>query len=105
MSQGDPKPRAMSLAWLPQSAAEEWQSELDALCGLRLMLAGLALRHALDADNGAVINPGLNADIAAAQALLQQAIARCAENAGALRDLARVVKDETPIKPDEETLH
>lgn len=93
------------LTWLPKLSAEQWQRELDTLCALRLMLAGIGLRHAMDRDTGK-INEGLGADIAASQAALQQAIDTVSEIVGALRDLAKVVDDAQSLTgPKAEVLH
>ncbi len=101
MSEGS---RTPDLRWMPETCADEWQRELDSLCALRLMFAGIALRHALRADSMPV-NGDLATDIGAAQTVLQVLIDRAAETAGALRDLARVVKAESPPASAKELIH
>jgi hypothetical protein len=91
---------------LPASIAD-WQRMLDSLCALRLGLAGLALRHAADPDSGRV-NEGLNADIAALQAQLQEGIDRVAETVHWLRELERTIKPQAanaPAGEGKKTLH
>jgi hypothetical protein len=102
MSDPDRKP-GVDLSWMPATSAEEWQRELDALCAVRLMLAGLGLRHAIDREAG-VHNVGLDADIAAIQATLQQEIDRAVETVAALRDLVKAMEGR-PHAPAPETLH
>jgi len=93
-----------NLTWLLPDSITEWQRELDTLCALRLMLAGLALRHAADPDTGRV-NLGLNSDIATAQAVLQDSIDRVSETLAALRELARAIEGKPPLASGKETLH
>lgn len=100
--------RQPDLTWMPKTCAEEFQELLDSLCALRLQLAGLALRHTIDAGGQSTVNAGLQADIVAIQASLQKQIDRARETFDAMRDLARVVKDErpgAPAAPEKETLH
>lgn len=94
------------LAWLPQLVAAELEREHAFLAGLRLSLAGLALRHVSDPDTGRVLT-GLNNDIALLQAQVQQEIELVREGSASLRDLAKLVQEERAAAAPaaKETLH
>jgi hypothetical protein len=94
----DEERKPIDLSWLPASNAEEWLRELQDLRGLRMMLAGLALRHAKDASGAAVNNGPLAIDIASLQARVQQMIDQAYANETAIRDLAKAsgTEDHSP---------
>jgi len=97
--------RQVDLSWMPAASIEDWQRELDALCALRLMLAGLAVRHTVDPGSGQPSNEGLRYDIGAMQSALQQSIDRAAETVAAMRDLVRAIKGQPPAESAKQTVH
>lgn len=103
MNDSDPA----DLNWMLPSSIADWQRTLDWLCAVRLSLAGLCLRHVADPDGGQ-INEGLNADIAALQAQLQEGIDRAAETVKWLREYERAIARKAgaaPVGGPKETVH
>lgn len=96
--------RQVDLSWMPETVLEEWLRELDALCALRLMLAGIAIRHTVD-PSGQSNNVAMRADIGAMQTALQQSIDRADETVRALRDLVRAIKGQPPADGTKAMLH
>ncbi len=92
---------------MPATCLAEWETELEALCQLRMMLAGLAFRHGIDGKTGAR-NAPLGNDVAAIQSALQKGIDRMREAIDALRALDQALKAEGGRSVEsaaKETLH
>jgi hypothetical protein len=96
MSDEERKP--IDLSWLPKMNADEWRIALSDFLGLRLMLAGIGLRHARDA-NGDLVNQPLAIDIGVVQQRLQQLIDRAEANAKSVAELAEACGQPTSERP------
>ncbi|HZQ71699.1 MAG TPA: hypothetical protein VFB08_02185 [Burkholderiales bacterium] len=94
MSDADPKhPPGAELTFLN---AEEWARERDSLMALRLMLAGLGLRFACDAE-GKKANAALSSDIGLLQQHVQRLIDQAQTNEAAIRQWLQAFGAEPPV--------